>query len=270
MARKMSIDTQLANASHKVSNVTNLRTRYKSELLILDLFCGAGGASAGYMRAGFKVVGIDICPQPRYIGDEFIQMNALECDYEFLSLFDMIHASPPCQAYSKASAVARKKGKVYPDLIHPVRRMLIASGKPYVMENVTPAPLRPDICLDGTMFDLGVIRKRLFESNIPDMPKFPRPSAIEGSVLEGDYVSVTARGGGNGNRKKDWEKAMGIDWMSKYELKESIPPAFTEWIGTEALKRLVPGLLLKQMAASNPRKLAVPRLYPIQARMEGF
>lgn len=233
--RKMSIDT-FRHVSNMRSQVSNLRSVRKGGLLILDLFCGAGGASMGYKRAGFIVVGIDIQPQPRYIGDYFIQMNALDCDYEFLSLFDMIHASPPCQAYSNASALARKRGKIYPDLVHPVRRLLIASGKPYVMENVPPAPLRADICLDGTMFDLALIRRRIFESNIPNMPIYPKPSRIEGSVIEGDYVSVVGRGGAGSRFKADWEKAMGIDWMSKEELKESIPPAYTEWIGHEALK----------------------------------
>jgi DNA (cytosine-5)-methyltransferase 1 len=30
---------------------------------LLDLYCGAGGASKGYQRAGFYVVGVDINPQ---------------------------------------------------------------------------------------------------------------------------------------------------------------------------------------------------------------
>jgi DNA (cytosine-5)-methyltransferase 1 len=263
MSRKMSIET--------FSHVSNMRSvRYQDELLMLDLFCGGGGASKGYMSAGFKVVGIDINPQPRYCGNYFIQMNALDCDYEFLALFDLIHASPPCQAYSVASATARKQGKVYPDLVHPTRRLLVAAHKPYIMENVPPAPVRPDICLDGTMFDLGVIRKRIFETNIPDMPKYPKPSAIEGSVIEGDYVTVAGKGGGAGSCfKSDWEKAMGIDWMSKKELTESIPPAYTNWIGHEALLR-IPGTHLKPMAVPNPRTLAVPKLYPVQERMGGF
>jgi DNA (cytosine-5)-methyltransferase 1 len=214
--------------------------------LILDLFCGAGGATKGYQNAGFKVVGVDIKPQPRYCGDAFIQMSALDCDYEFLDIFDMIHASPPCQKYSKASAIARKRGKQYPDLIPQTRQLLAAASKPYVMENVPEAPLRPDICLDGSMFGLGVIRKRVFETNIPNMPRYPKPSSIEGSVASGDYVTVAGSGGGDGSGlKSDWVKAMRIDWMLKYELKESIPPAYTEWIGLEALHRLEPVLRLE-------------------------
>ena len=41
--------------------------------LILDLFCGAGGAGMGYHRAGFRVVGIDINPQ----GHEKVGRNLL-------------------------------------------------------------------------------------------------------------------------------------------------------------------------------------------------
>lgn len=207
----------------------------KHQVLMLDLCCGAGGASKGYMRAGFVVVGIDIKPQPRYIGDLFFQGDALQCDYEFLGLFDFIHASPPCQQYSVGSIHARNKGKTYPDLIQPMRQLLVAAGKPYVMENVSPAPLRPDVCLDGTMFELGVIRRRVFETNIPDLPKYPKPSAIIGTIADGDYVTVAGNGGGIGSRKADWVKAMGIDWMRKYELKESIPPAYTHWLGLEIL-----------------------------------
>ncbi len=248
-----------------------MRTRSKDELLILDLYCGAGGATKGYQNAGFKVVGIDIKPQPRYCGDWFIQASALDCDYDFLALFDMIHASPPCQKYSKASAIARKRGKIYPDLIPQTRQLLAAASLPFVMENVPEAPLRPDICLDGTMFDLRVIRRRAFETNIPDMPRYPKPSKIDGSVIDGDYVTVAGKGGGAGSRlKRDWSSAMGIDWMLKNELKESIPPAYTEWIGLEALLRIAPGSQLLPIAASNPRAVFVPKFYPVQERMEGF
>lgn len=248
-----------------LNHVANLRNRsyVNEQLLMLDLFCGAGGATKGYMNAGITVVGIDVNPQPNYLGHYFIRMSALDCDYEFLELFDLIHASPPCQQYSVASAVARKQGKVYPDLVHPTRRMLIASNKPYIMENVVPAPLYPDICLDGTMFDLGVIRRRIFETNISGMPKYPKPSLVDGSVADGDYVTVAGNGGGVGSHlKSDWEAAMQIDWMTKRELAESIPPAYTEWIGNEALLRL--DNELKPIPASNPRTLQIEKVYPTQ------
>jgi DNA (cytosine-5)-methyltransferase 1 len=241
---------------------------------LLDLYCGAGGASMGYARAGFTVVGVDIRPQPRY-PFEFHQMSALDCTYEFLEQFDIIHASPPCQQYSVGSAVARKQGKVYPDLVSPTRLLLVASGKPYIMENVRPAPLRPHICLDGTMFSLGVIRPRVFETNIEGIPTYPCPSAIEGTVKDGDYVTVAGNGGRGSKKGADWSTAMGIDWMKRNELKESIPPAYTQWIGIEALLRLVTGTTLRDIsqaiAAANPRLMDVPKTgIAIPIRLPGF
>ena len=82
---------------------------------LLDLFCGAGGAAMGYARAGFEVVGVDIAPQPRY-PFEFHQADALTFP---LDGFDAIHASPPCQRYSRASVCRPGLAGQYPDLIAP-------------------------------------------------------------------------------------------------------------------------------------------------------
>lgn len=205
---------------------------------LLDLFCGAGGAARGYADAGFLVTGIDINPQPNY-PYRFIQRDALTLDYEFLSQFDFIHASPPCQAYSRASALARRGGKTYPDLVDPTRLMLAASGKPYVMENVLGSPVRPDIALCGSMFGLGVLRHRYFETNTAIRSQLTCNHT--GTVKGGDYVTVAGNGGHGEKRFSRWADAMGIDWMTRDELKESIPPAFTKWIGLEALLILAPG-----------------------------
>lgn len=216
-----------------IRRVLPLRSRF----WLLDLCCNAGGAAAGYMRAGFNVVGVDIDPQPRYPG-LFIQADALLCDYEFLSLFDAIHASPPCQAYCTVNAAAKKAGKVYPDLVEPMRRLLIASGLPYIMENVTTAPLRPDICLSGTMFGLGVIRRRIFETNTTIRKPDEMRDVRAGRVIDGDYVTVAGSGGQGSHKVTEWRKAMDIPWMAEHEIVEAIPPAYTEWIGRELLRLL--------------------------------
>jgi DNA (cytosine-5)-methyltransferase 1 len=119
---------------------------------ILDLFCGAGGASAGYARAGFDVVGVDLNPQPRY-PFEFHQADALTFP---LDGFDAIHASPPCQAYSTMRR-GLWKDREHPDLIAPIRDRLIGADVPYVIENVEGARrlLVNPVLLCGTMFGLG-------------------------------------------------------------------------------------------------------------------
>lgn len=193
---------------------------------LLDLFCGAGGASVGYRRSGgFEITGVDISEQPNY-PYEFIKADALEFD---LSGYDVIHASPPCQNYCWSTTKARNQGKTYPNLIEPTRNHLIASGKPYVIENVVGAPLRNPTYLEGSMFGLGVIRRRLFETNwwLPQPPYISR----KGSVKDRTYCTVAGNGGNGSNRIEDWKKAMMIYWMTGAEIKQAIPPAYTQYIG---------------------------------------
>ena len=213
---------------------------------LLDLFCCAGGAGMGYARAGFEVVGMDINPQPRY-PFKFIQADALQLDPEFLASFDAIHASPPCQSYSD---LAKRNGNAdkWPRLIEPVREMLVRSGLPYVIENVEGAPLINPVVLCGTMFKgLRVIRHRLFESNIliltpphgkyhPICHTFDKRKSQYGKTDEmKDFVSVN--GGGNCSVAAARD-AMGIDWMTKNELNEAIPPVYTQLIGEQLLKHI--------------------------------
>ena len=133
---------------------------------ILDLFCGAGGASMGYHRAfpDAEIVGVDINPQPRY-PFRFVQADAmsLASAASYLKRFDLVHASPPCQRYSD---LAKRNGNAHewPDFIDPVRQLLQGAGRHYVIENVEGAPLENPITLCGTMFPgLRVLRHRLFE-----------------------------------------------------------------------------------------------------------
>ena len=136
---------------------------------LLDLYCKAGGASVGYARAGFEVTGVDIKKQKRY-PYKFIQADALEIlqDEDFLSQFDVLAGSPPCQTHSatKHLRIAQGKSTDKVDLIPQTREAFVKSGKPYIIENVPGAPLIDPVILCGSSFGLKVRRHRLFESNI--------------------------------------------------------------------------------------------------------
>lgn len=220
------------------------RTR-GSKPRLLDLFCCAGGAAVGYARAGFEVVGVDIAPQPNY-PFEFIQGNALRLDRDFLASFDAVHASPPCQSYSDL-AKRNRNGHMWPRLVEPTRKLLRSLGVPYVIENVEGAPLLEPVVLCGTMFPgLRVIRHRLFESNVeltvPRHGKHPlvfthdKRKAHYGRLNQ-DTSFVQVTGGGNCSIANARD-AMGIDWMTKNELNESIPPAYTKYLGRQVLRQV--------------------------------
>jgi len=203
---------------------------------LLDLFCGAGGAAMGYARAGFDVTGVDIHPQPNY-PFTFVQADALEYFAAHWADFDAVHASPPCQKYSWAAK--RWKHIERADLLAPTRAMVDGVGMPWVIENVIGAPMKYSAVLCGTMFDLRVLRHRMFESNqFIWEPTHPRH---RGTVSGGHYVTVAGHGGNNakgcGGRKAK-QDAMGIDWMTDRELNEAIPPAYTEYIGSQLLAAL--------------------------------
>lgn len=206
---------------------------------LLDLFCGAGGAAMGYHRAGFDVVGVDIAPQPRY-PFTFVQADAMTYD---LAGFDAIHASPPCQAYTGWQNIAAARGatNTHPTLIAPIRDRLTAAGLPYVIENVSNAPIRTLVVLCGTGFGLGVERHRKFESNVLLMGvPYCRHTGTEVGVygkLDGRRLFTRVDGSElrNPATLEHASAAMGIDWMDWDELREAIPPEYTEWIGLQLL-----------------------------------
>jgi len=196
---------------------------------LLDLFCGAGGAAMGYHRAGFEVVGVDINEQPNY-PFEFIQADAIEYLVNHYKDFDAIHASPPCQCFSMMQNIHKNKDK-HPDLIEPTRKLLEELDKPYIIENVIGAPLRIDLFLCGTMFGLPIARHRIFESNV-SMPLLTM-------MCKHDNLYDPWHGEGSVGQREKLSAAMGIDWfMTRPEVREAIPPAYTEYIGKELLKHI--------------------------------
>jgi len=205
---------------------------------LLDLFCGGGGASAGYVMAGFEVVGVDIVKKKSY-PYEFYKADAIEIlnDKEFIANFDIIHASPPCQFYSITGNLMRAQGKTTskPDLLAQVRNLLVATGKPYIIENVPGAPMT-GVTLCGSMFGLKVRRHRIFESNLPlvtskcDHKSQGRPVGVYGSIND-----EIPKGGKTAATLLEGQLAMGINWLGWGNLKESIPPAYTYYLGKQVL-----------------------------------
>lgn len=208
----------------------------------LDLFCGGGGASMGYHRAGYDVIGVDLSPQPDY-PFPFVRADALAPPFD-LSRFDLIHASPPCQAYTPMANRWRGAGGLADgrvDLVAAVRAMLESSSVPWVIENVRGAPVS-GFTLTGEMFGLGVHRPRIFETShfimSPPVPRASRDAVgIYGNGL--GRVLWTRRDGSTlmaPRTVKDAQDAMGIDWLPYASIKEAIPPAYTEWIGRRLLE----------------------------------
>lgn len=214
--------------------------------ILLDLFCCAGGAARGYADAGFDVVGVDIAPQPHY-PYPFIQADALEyLTTANLSRFSAIHASPPCQGYTRARHI---QGREHPMLIDETRKRLCRTGLPWVIENVEDAPMPHYLMLCGTHFGLRVYRHRQFETS--HMMFAPGPCSHPHALLPG-YVCIygdVVRGTQKGHTGNHYQRygiatgraAMGIDWkMSQRELSECIPPAYTQYIGQFLMQIISP------------------------------
>jgi DNA (cytosine-5)-methyltransferase 1 len=213
---------------------------------LLDLFCCEGGAGAGYAAAGFDVVGVDLADRPRY-PFEFVQADALDYVAAHGHEFDAIHASPPCQAYTTLRATSSRE---HPDLVDPTRAALVATGRPWILENVPGAPLPDAVMLCGSMFGLGAVcddgiyrqlrRHRLFEHH-PAVDLWPPYSCDH----RGQPVGVYGTGGGDTTAEAGRRgfkatpavaaAALGVDWMTRYGMSQSIPPAYTEWIGAALL-----------------------------------
>lgn len=226
---------------------------------ILDVFCGAGGAAVGYAQAltemgmPFRIVGVDKNPQPFY-PFEFVRGDGAIALYKYGRCFDFIHASPPCQAFSVATAGYRDR-IMYPNYIPSTRHFIQASGRPGIIENVMPAPICSDLILRGDLFGLKVLRKRKFEQvNCFHLWPSP-PGRYKGSVYDGDFISVFGQNGSYRNNSSlpsgwrpkfdqgsimaTWQYAMGMPWVHDYGgLAEAIPPAYTRYIGLQLFSTL--------------------------------
>lgn len=214
---------------------------------LLDLFCCAGGATAGYQQAGFHVTGVDLHPRPTYCGDAFLQGDALEILARIGADFDLIHASPPCQAGCAITNGTNKSkgwGRTHRQLVPATRQLLQAVGKPFIIEQPTghKGLIRCDLRLCMDMFPKAeppwVQRHRDFELEGLHVPQ-PKHHKHQGYVRgmrhgiyrQGPYVAAYGDGGGKATIA-EMQHALGIDWTDvREELTEAIPPAYTRHIG---------------------------------------
>ena len=211
---------------------------------VLDLYCCQGGATAGYQAAGFRVVGVDLDDQPRYIGDEFWQSDAIS----FLTVHRnwilahvaFIHASPPCQLDSDCQRIQDNE---HPDLIEPTRAALEELGLPYVIENVGGAipKLGEPVMLCGAMFGLTrTYRHRYFAPGrwVLRQPEHPqhetRQIKMGRSARNGEVIQAIGNFAGVGVIRDEWD----VPWMNRDGIREAIPPAYTEWIGGQLAEHL--------------------------------
>jgi DNA (cytosine-5)-methyltransferase 1 len=219
-------------------------------LRALDLFAGAGGATAGLMGAGFTVTAIDVRPQPHNPADRFLRGDVLALSPDFLAGFDFIWASPPCQRFTTMRFV--HNAKRHADLIAATRELLLASGRPFAIENVVGAPLRDPILLCGTMFGLAtpcgaeLRRHRRVETSFPVSAPPPcrhRPGAAVIGIYGGHYRNRRRPAGSHHAPRTDFAAedarvAMGIDWpMTSEEISQAIPPAYAQFIAEPWLRQ---------------------------------
>jgi DNA (cytosine-5)-methyltransferase 1 len=218
---------------------------------LLDLFCGQGGCSVGYHRAGFDVTGVDVADHGHRYPYRFVNLPWDEVSFDG---FDVVHASPPCQAYSITKHTHTKD---HPDLLAPVRDALIAWGGPYVIENVPGAPMVNPITLCGAQHKapdhytgrtVRLRRHRLFESNMPLMAE---PCSCDNTLVGGVYGGAWSknktidptvkRTGGYAPPDDVQRELMGLHYMTRDGLNQAIPPAYTELIGAQLMDLLTQG-----------------------------
>lgn len=209
--------------------------------LLLDLFCGAGGAAVGYHRAGFDVVGVDIKPQPRY-PFRHIVANAMTFP---LDGYDAIHASPPCQDHSPLSGIAGKHGTGW--MLAATIDRLRGSGVPYVVENVPGASMPGAYTLCGRSFGIARLRRhRLFLTAFPMLvppcscSRRVQPVGVYGDLRRNDRVVRNSKDGIPRLRAgvQTARDLLDCPWMQAHELTQAIPPAYTQFVGEQLLEHL--------------------------------
>lgn len=202
---------------------------------LLDLGCGIGIIAEAYVRAGFRVTGVDNVPQPRYRGHEFIQADMLTFPLEG---YDFIHVSPPCQRWSQMTRCRPELREKYPDLITPMRPRLIASGVPAVIENVETAPLASPTWLCSYSFGRDLYRHRGWEGlngfTVPPLAhrRHDKKASKAGHWVPGTVMSIA----GHIAPIAMARELMGVDWYVPREpLVEGVPVYMAGYVAAHAL-----------------------------------
>jgi DNA (cytosine-5)-methyltransferase 1 len=203
----------------------------------LELYACQGGSAAGYALAGFEVICVDKDLQP-HNPFEFHQADALEFLVEHGSDFDVVGGGPPCQLYSKTHRIMNND---HPDLIGLTREAMIATGKPYIIENVEEArsQLRNPIRLCGQTFGFHTYRHRLFESNVnliePEHDLHTELNVKMGRPLKpGDFYHAV----GNFSNVPYVREDLRVPWMTRDGIRECIPPAYSQYLGLQIMESL--------------------------------
>jgi DNA (cytosine-5)-methyltransferase 1 len=204
-------------------------------LSVLDLGCGEGIVAEAYVRAGFHVTGVDIVPQPRYRGHEFIQADMLDFPLEG---YDFITLHPPCQRWSKMTRCRPELAARYPDLITPMRPRLRASGIPAVIENVDGAPLEDPTWLCSCSFGRDLYRLRGWEGlngfRVPPLAhrRHDKPASKAGHWVPGTVMSIA----GHIAPVALARQLMGVDWhVPREALVEAVPVYMTLYVAYHAM-----------------------------------
>jgi DNA (cytosine-5)-methyltransferase 1 len=216
------------------------------------LFCGAGMAADGYAAAGFEPTGVDIVIRPGYpYAFKWASALAILRDREFVESFDLVHASPPCQAHTRAKHLRDAQGgnSKHGDLLTPTLRLLREYDVPWVVENVPGSPGMTDAVIEcGSAYGLRVRRHRLFLASFPlvgsgckhrEQGKPVGVYHIMGDTCKGvcKKTGKLVIGGSTASTVEEGRQAMGVSReLSWEELKEGFPPAYTEHIGRQAAK----------------------------------
>lgn len=227
---------------------------------LLDLFACAGIAGDGYAAAGFDVTAVDVDRAAlRHNPHNPIHADAMEVlsDTAFLSTFDVIHASPPCQAYS---ITKHTHAASHPDLLGPVLAALRAQDVPWIVENVPGAPMPGALVLCGSEFGLrawdaasqrtvSLRRHRLFLASTDlwgaggctcsDDRARQRIAGVYGGATR-DHVSARLERKG-GYAVTDRATAAALLGITRPDpppiryMQQCIPPAYTRFLGEQLL-----------------------------------